>query len=1216
MELSPSRSCSPSSSRSSRSASPALSSASKSHGILEYSSPSQVPTLEEGPLSESQARDVVDTKEKCISASKSEEIRPSGSLVSEYFDARQSQSVLDVTGGISRESFPFDEGALTQESSSSLELPLETSASEGSQVGDQAGSEEEDKCSKRKTDVDGDEEEKLTVVSRGESQQGEEGIPLPSIESIAEVSEIASGSSSADREVKENEQTPGYHPEQPHVSDEDAQRQEKVLSSQQDSEPELRDESILPTHGVEEMHELEENPDETDPNVDTLDEKYLQVSNEMDSQVPLDLQDEPVAHSSSDVMLAATGESLREQTSQKTSQADEKLVGSSPTTVGDDVHSETVYSYQDSQNSVSGSLSGDSLPEDQRLRGSQVQLPLDLTSLQPLSQSPAAPSRSGVLLSSNQDEIDGRDKPVSASSSSSLSKHASHTATEQRTATSFIRYPPELQSRPTSGSPGARDSRLIRPSDLYGTPRGQDLEDSLARKVAQLLIESGQITIRPKEMKDDGRSKISSKSSSCSGSPDSIDGSLTPSSQKDFPEGRDIYERRDSLNGERTPPGRESPASSVSSCTDSLALHVQQLLKESEHLRARAPIRDSGLGGGRLSQSDAANLSGVSTSSSVKRIIKRVNASIPGADSDVDNESGRNLEGQAMGGYRVGRESPSTVKRHSVDYLGSGRGSPRSQGGESPYHSDSGRESPRYLGTSSSSRQSPSRFGISRTSQGSQERIQPFERSQSCSQGQDSLSQRVQHLLGSTEYVGGTSPRYYTEGGIDAYRQMDSDVGSPSRQYHPRSGSYTYYEAQDGVPMRRMHSTEDEDPVLRRTQQTAGWERQQDLSSTYQTQEGDLSRQLKGVEDADALTRRVQAMLMEDAQEERVDRVLQEASVTRADEMRFRPVPQSDADSRLASLHTIASTLDNEQPEGVGNFAALERARAVLEQQLQKVSERTFDHSVTWETPMKHTRGSDHSYKRPVEAWTEAHGQSDLQHSSTKADESHQRLSDRQRDGGFSKSESLQSTDKYYYSFPPSEVPSESDQRITRGGHQTGGGARPRSYPPADSTSVPSYDRSQTTPSNQSGIPRRTSGSRASHGRSSSLGKSSDFTSQLPVSAEYKVDQGVYTSPSQRPLSATLPRDHSRRSTFGSGVYSASGSSAPSSTRVSRGTSPDRNILHPYRPPGSAETMYTYPVSERSRDRFSSTVNSSTTMESTHTGMVITKQCYIVRLLE
>ncbi|PIK48076.1 hypothetical protein BSL78_15046 [Apostichopus japonicus] len=222
-----------------------------------------------------------------------------------------------------------------------------------------------------------------------------------------------------------------------------------------------------------------------------------------------------------------------------------------------------------------------------------------------------------------------------------------------------------------------------------------------------------------------------------------------------------------------------------------------------------------------------------------------------------------------MGGYRVGRESPSTVKRHSVDYLGSGRGSPRSQGGESPYHSDSGRESPRYLGTSSSSRQSPSRFGISRTSQGSQERIQPFERSQSCSQGQDSLSQRVQHLLGSTEYVGGTSPRYYTEGGIDAYRQMDSDVGSPSRQYHPRSGSYTYYEAQDGVPMRRMHSTEDEDPVLRRTQQTAGWERQQDLSSTYQTQEGDLSRQLKGVEDADALTRRVQAMLMEDAQEER-----------------------------------------------------------------------------------------------------------------------------------------------------------------------------------------------------------------------------------------------------------------------------------------------------------------------------------------------------------
>lgn len=1169
---------------------------SKSHGILEYSSPSQVSTLEEGLLPEKQ---VTNAKENDtpISTSKSEEVRPSGSYASEYFDAKQSHSMIDVTGGITRESFPFEEGAATQESSSSLDLQVEHSLSDRSQQEEQMR-EDESKTGGSTTDVERVGKESAIIPMRdADTKLGEEETPPPSGETVTVVTEVEAVGT-VEKQKEGQEQVLDNQDEPLQDTKKDSHRQEDVPPLQPEEDTKPKDLSVVSSQESEtQVQEMK--GDESDHSTDSFDQKYLQMSNEMvDSQLPSlepeDNQSVPVG------MQLFTG---KDQNSSQEPEAGDKHVKSSPLTVGEHVQpQEAQYSHQDSQNSnMSGSLSGDSIQDDVKLRGSQVQLPLDLDSLQPLSQRSAAPSRSGVLLTGNQDEIDGRVKRTSASSSQSVDK-----SNEEQPASSYIHYPPELQSRPTSGLQGPRDSRLIRPSDLYGTPRGQDLEDSLARKVAQLLLESGQLDFG-RMAKTHDSSKVSSKSSSCSGSPDSIEGSLTPSSQKDFPNGRDIFERRDSLNREKTP-GRESPASSVSSCTDPLALHVQQLLKESEHLRARAPSRDIGRSSGHISQMDATNLSGVSTSSSVKRIISRVNAGMPGTDSDMDVEAGQKVELQTGAGPRVGIDNPPGVKRHSVEYRGSTHGSPRSQGRDSPYHSDSGRESPRYLGTSS--RESPSHVSISRSnlSQGNQERNQSFERSHATSHGRDALSQRVQNILSSADYVGSASPSYHDGGASELYQRVDGNVGSPSRNFHERGSSYAY-QMQDGITGRQMHNTEIGDDGIRRFQQVGA----RDYSSTYLHPDGGSSRKVQSAEDADVLARRVQAILMEDAQEDRVDLLILEDGVTQREEDKFKPVTHSNLDSRLASFHTVPSTFEDEHPESVGNFGALERARAVLEQQLQKVSERTFDHSITWETPMKHRRGSDHSHERgsldrPAEAWGERRAATDAQYDSVHGDESHQRLSDSQL--GYSRSEGNQRADKRYYSFPSSEIPSVSDQIVSGSGHQASGGARPRSFPQADSSRAPSYHRSQSTPGNQSGIPRRTfpssatsSGSRTSHGRSSSLGKSSDFTSQVPVSEGYEADRGIRASPPQRPLSATLPRtaDRSRRSTFGSGIYAASGSSPPSSTRMSRGTSPERNVLHPYRPPGSEETLYTYPV-ERGRDRFSSTVNSSTTMESTHTG--------------
>ncbi|PIK48077.1 hypothetical protein BSL78_15047 [Apostichopus japonicus] len=166
---------------------------------------------------------------------------------------------------------------------------------------------------------------------------------------------------------------------------------------------------------------------------------------------------------------------------------------------------------------------------------------------------------------------------------------------------------------------------------------------------------------------------------------------------------------------------------------------------------------------------------------------------------------------------------------------------------------------------------------------------------------------------------------------------------------------------------------------------------------------------------------------------------------------------------------------------------------------------------------MKHTRGSDHSYKRPVEAWTEA---TVRVISSTVL----LRLTNPIRDCltvnvmvGFLNQRACRAQTNITIPFLLRRFPVSP----TKGSP----GVAIRPVEVLDHDHILQQIQQvfhhmtglKTTPSNQSGIPRRTSGSRASHGRSSSLGKSSDFTSQLPVSAEYKVDQGVYTSPSQRP---------------------------------------------------------------------------------------------------
>ncbi|KAJ8025713.1 Alstrom syndrome protein 1 [Holothuria leucospilota] len=1193
VELSPSRSCSPASRRSSessRSASPAPS-LTKSHGLLEYSSPSQSASLEEGPLDQTKENG---KQASLVLESKSEEMRPSASLVSEYFDAKQSLSAVDVTGGITRESFPLVEGEITQESSVSLEMTTEPSGSETSQV----QGEHEVKM------------DRLAEVRETVEEKVAEASSVPIVDSNVHEVEDAKSFSKVDTErtdmgSKDNSVTLSQHSFNVSEAADDTvgNKRLEVEEASKDEDELLKHEQVM----EQDVPTSQPSGVTSDENVEahgSLDEKYLRVSDQMDPQVSADGSERQEDEFLDEVELKHPT-LLDTSASKQEDMLDGQVVSGPPhvpishSESHEDSHTdqERSSSSQDSQNiTKSGSLSGDSLPDEGRMRGSQVQLPLDLNSLQPLSQSPPAASRSGVVLSQSVEVARQINQHSEADASSEEVKVSSSSSAPLQSTSSYIKYPPELQSRPVShesalhqadsGRESVGDSRLIRPSDLYGSPRGQDLEDSLARKVAQLLIESGQITFKPKEKQHDA-SKVSTRSSSCSGSPDSIEGSITPSSQKDFPDGRDTFSRRDSLNNKERS-GRESPESSVSSCTDSLALHVQQLLRESEHLRTKIPGREVGHGvsSGRR---DSANTSDMSTSSSVKRIIRKVNANLPGSDSDYDVGAGQRPEGQGKGtetNAEFGRESPRIVNVHGAEYRGSTQSSPRSYGSHgknSPYHSDSGRESPRYQGEVN--RGSPSQVRstkISRPlSQVSQERGRPSEGSFSSSHTRDSLSQRVQNILASTEYVEGVIPRYQSQEGETFYPlETGPQHYSPSRT--------------------KSHGTVNG---------------HQERSPLYQKQDPVSDRhRFQGSEDAESVARRVQAILMEEAPQERVDRILQEAGIPYSEDSPYTSPLESEQESRAASYHTAASVPGGSHADGIENFGALEKARAVLENQLQRVSERTFDHSIVWETPGKHRRGTEDVQEkgppvRPVEAWADfrAPARSDQQYSPAPVESPQHTFADPQV-VSYPHSESIPRADEEYYSLPPSTTVIRRDQRSSYDS-QEATGARPRSYPQADASRGPSYHRSYSTPDGQSGIPRRTIPTpsaipRMSHGRSSSLGKATDFVSQRPSSQEYPHEPELYSLPSQRPMSATFPRSHdrSRRITFGSSVHSVSGSSPPSSSRVSRGTSPDGNILHPYRPPGSAETMYTYQVDQGGRDAYSSTINSSTTMESTHTG--------------
>ena len=804
-------------------------------------------------------------------------------------------------------------------------------------------------------------------------------------------------------------------------------------------------------------------------------------------------------------------------------------------------------------------------------------------------------------------------------------------ADKSKDAQAYINYPRELQSSQGIGLSSDSDShssdrqlernqrRTLRESNLHQGRRDQESEqDLLARRVALLLQVNSELeseNVHRGNIRHSG-SLSGSASSSHTGSPDSIE-------EATLPGGILPKEAFSSPSAHRTgdghamaPPSRS--VSSGSSSADSLAEHVRRLLQESESLRK---LHEAGIDPRQLLNvvpdmgKASPTLSEASTSSSVRDIINR-------------------------------------VSRHSW------AGSESSDGGSKPddvYRSPSPTNVPMRSGSRSredSGLHDSNKITFQQTfrSSRSREDVQSRDTSHSTSNStvtNDSISQRVHHLLNATDPALSQQPR--APGESLSREDLIALVQMAELEKKMSEGS---------VPVPRPYSP--------RSAQHSN------MSSSRNGASSSVSGQNTSVASADSLAMRVKAILGREAPGERVDRIISEA-LSNVDTGR---IDQSESSISLGSKFSSTkshtpSPRDFEDPSVADlvqrPYGAFDRARDMLTLHLQRLADRTFDHSVDTRTPYRQDNNANvivnpGQYNAPSSHSLQQVSQTSFQSASSA-----------------SLSKPI-SSEHVFYGLLPEQIP----PHLQMPGNRISGEFLPlpqavssakkeawpegvqqqhHSYPAAPGVeqqarnvnlsmsggrqdlddSLFTVGRSNSSPEikvDKSMFP-EVKAAASSHQRSGSWGRPSQFqqiqqpvtTSKVPIpthssgtdSHRYSPGRQHQEYPSQ-PTSVTpqhLPsqtqqavhQDYSTNSwprsmsKSKSSTFSAAGAeqkqSARSQSRHSLGKDSflADGFLKPYRPPGSTEVMYTYPVEGQGIQAADGSPSiSTTTLESSHPG--------------
>ncbi|XP_071494845.1 uncharacterized protein [Diadema antillarum] len=798
-------------------------------------------------------------------------------------------------------------------------------------------------------------------------------------------------------------------------------------------------------------------------------------------------------------------------------------------------------------------------------------------------------------------------------------------------AQSYIQYPRDLQSSPhhiglSSDESYAGDGRHDRNLDrherttgIHYAKRDQESEgDLLARRVALLLQVNGDFDAEiAKCTATPSRALSGSMSSSVTGSPDSIE-------EANLPLGILSRDASGSPAAHRRGDGQSLPATSRTdssgSSTDSLAEHVRRLLQESESLRR---LHEAGIDTQQLLNIQAEvgksspTISEASTSSSVRDIINRVvRRSRTGSESDD--------------GFQLQEEGHLTPSPRMPVSAGRPVGITGSRSREDSGLSDSSKITFQQTFQSSRAKEGAHSVDSHHSSESTLTR--------------DSLSQRVQELL-SVVGEGVSQPSVAPSGSLSkedliALMQVAELERKLSEGYVPSQRSFSPRSTQNS----RMSSVRD------------------GVSSS-------VSGKDTSVASADSLALRVQAILGREAPGERVDRIISEA-LSAAE----RSQSQSPLGSNYSSpkSHKTPSPRDVQDPSTVPSlgsvadlverpYGAFDHARDMLTLHLQRLTDRTFDHSVEMGTPFQQdTNGNVMNMKQ--------YSPQTLQSSQQR---SHHEF---QTPSSHSISKPI-SSEHVFYGLLPEQIPGnvlmDHDQNLGEF-HPLPMEHSPAKQKPWQRDLPQQYHPYQRSPSkgqrpkneslrrdNSSDlddslfIMARSKSSpeikvdkklfpgvesfAPSHQRSGSWGRQSQFQqmkqplpgSKLPVPSRSDAVHGKTYSQEQqypsRPASQTpqhlpsqQPQSPTAREMYSTNSWPRSLSKSRSSSGITtQGQSPGSpsrqsltkdpfvtdGFLKAYRPPGSSEVIYTYPVDGQGvRATHGSPTMSSTTMESTHTG--------------
>lgn len=797
-----------------------------------------------------------------------------------------------------------------------------------------------------------------------------------------------------------------------------------------------------------------------------------------------------------------------------------------------------------------------------------------------------------------------------------------------RDAQSYIQYPRDLQGSPRNiGFSSDNDSnfadmpqgstRNARDVNVSQSRRDEGTErDLLARRVALLLQVNSDMDagLGGRRANFHGGSLSGSGSSSHTGSPDSIEEATLPLGilSKDSHGSPSSYRR---VDGQSLPPPSRSE-SSGSSNADSLAEHVKRLLQESESMRK---LHTAGISPQQLLSIQAEmgrrspTLSEASTSSSVRDIVNRV-----------------------VRHSRTGSESDDGAVRPQEAYM-------------SPSHSLSGNNTV-PLGSSSGLQESTKvTFQDTFQANRSQNAARSGNTSQSSSSTltNDSLSQRVQQLLSLAD---------------DALTHQP-DAASERLSREDLLALVQIAELEKKISETRSNSQMQGSP---RSSQNSR------MSSTRVAIGRSTSAKDNSVASTDSLALRVQAILGREAPGERVDRIISEALSTGDPLVYERNLSNSSLDSKYSSAkpQRISSSREFEDPLTTDAtqrpFGAFDRARDMLTLHLQRLEEKTFDHSVDTRTPFRHDNNANMIVNRAeYDTLTQNPSQQLSEH-------------DFQTQSSGSLSKPI-TTDQVFYGLLPEQIPShlqmphdqsmdefhvlqsvdsparpkswQGDPRQLYPQYQSSGKYQPENdnMPPGQDSQVMddslfAMQRSNSSPDmkvEKKSLPGAKVTSSSSHQRSGTWGRTNQFQdhqqqqtsripgSKLPVLSHGHTKQGQqypqerqqeYHSPPSSQTPQHLPSqqqhrqvhpDYSTNSWPRSLSKSRSGGSPTSRPETSprteqrqsfgKDSSATEGFLKPYRPPGSSDVIYTYPVDGQTVQDGSPS-RSVSTLESSHAG--------------